>query len=142
MFIHCLCLCPQRLAIMLYLILIFNHIIGLQFTFLCSKLIRYLKMQGRRRQGKNSKFSVFSSRQFLLAYFVKCMRTLLEWNFQEPYPISERKRKFCCGLFTSYIRHEIRHFHVASRPSRTGTAEKCTKSVINVQSCCFAHYTY
>ena len=42
-------------------------------------------MQGRQRQRRrrlNSEFAVFqsSSRAFQLAYFVKCMRTLLEWN--------------------------------------------------------------
>ena len=31
---------------------------------------------------------------------------------------------------------------VISRPSCAGTAKKCTKSVMHVQSCCFAHKTH
>ena len=43
-------------------------------------------------------------------------------------------------LDTSSIKHEISDFYVASRPSRTGKAKKCTqKSVMLMKSPCFAH---
>ena len=41
---------------------------------------------------------------------------------------------FC--LFMSWIKCEISHFHVGKR------AKKCTKSVMQVRSCCFAYKTY
>ena len=50
------------------------------------------------------------SRLFLPTYFVKCRRTLLELNFEGPYPSSEREVKFRC-CFTYSIKREIRHFH-------------------------------
>ena len=51
---------------------------------------------------------------FHLNYLIiKCGGTLLELNTQEPcYPSSERKRKCWDCLITSFIKCEIRHFHV------------------------------
>ena len=61
-----------------------------------------------------SELTLFQSLSWLfqLTYFVKCKRTLLELNFYQPYPSSERERKFCHCLFTSFTKREIRHFHV------------------------------
>ena len=49
-----------------------------------------------------------------------------------PYPSTEREIKFCRCLFTSSIKREIMHFHVVV----------VQKSVMHVQSCCFAYKTY
>ena len=62
----------------------------------------------------------------------KCRRTLLELNSQEPYRSLEGKRKFCRGLFASSTKREIRHLHGLF----------VQKSVMFVQSCCFANQTY
>ena len=88
---------------------------------ICLKLpiIRDLKIRGKRRQRKRclkSEFAFFqsSSRFFQIIYLIKCRRTLtlLELNSQEPYPSTERERKFRHYLFTSSIKGEIRHFPV------------------------------
>ena len=76
---------------------------------------------------------------FVPNYFVKCRRTLLKLNFKGPYPGSEGEIKFCRCLFTSSIKHEIRHFHVVVVQKRERNVQK---SVMHVQSCCFAYKTY
>ena len=69
---------------------------------------------------------------FQLAYFVKCKGTLLELNFYE-------ENQFCHGLFTSFTKREIRHFHGQSCSWRQRNVKK---SVMHVQSCCFALSSY
>ena len=76
---------------------------------------------------------------FQLTYFVKCKRTLLELNFYKPYRSSERERKFCHCLFTSFTKREIRHFHVVVVQWRQTNIQK---SVMHVQSCFFALSSY
>ena len=76
---------------------------------------------------------------FQLTYFVKCKRTPLELNFCQPYPSSQRERKFCHCLFTSFIKREIRHFHVVVVQWRQRNVQK---SVMHVQSCFFALSSY
>ena len=61
--------------------------------------------------------------------------TLLKLNFKGPYPSSEREIKFRRCLFTSCIKHEIRHFHVV-------VVQKRERSVMHEQSYCFAYKTY
>ena len=79
------------------------------------------------------------SRLFLLIYSVKCKRTLFELYSPEPYSGSKRKRKFGRLLFMSSIKREIRLFFCRSRAV---TAKNVQKSVVHVQSCCFAYSTY
>ena len=76
---------------------------------------------------------------FQLACFVKCKRTLLELNSWELYPCSEREKKLCRPLFTSSIKREITHFRVVVVQWRQRNVQK---SVLHVQSCCFAHSTH
>ena len=68
--------------------------------------------QQRERRLK-SEFAFFQSlsRLFLLTYFVKCTRTLLNLNSKGPYSSSESEIKFRRCFFT-FIKYEIRHFHV------------------------------
>ena len=42
-----------------------------------------------------------------IAYFVKCKQTLLELNFYQPYPSSQRERKFWHSLCTFFTKREI-----------------------------------
>ena len=60
----------------------------------------------------------------------------MEVNSEEPYPSSERERKFCRLLFTSSIKRETRHFHVVVDRWRQRNVQK---SVMPVQSCGFAN---
>ena len=96
-------------------------------------------MRERRRQGKRhlkSEFLVFqsSSRLFHLAYFVKCEDELL-------IALSKfvKRSKFRHFLFTSSIKHEIRYFQVVVLQKQQRNVQK---SVMHVQSCCFAYQTY
>ena len=96
-------------------------------------------MRERRRQGKRhlkSEFLVFqsSSRLFHLAYFVKCEDELL-------IALSRfaKRSKFRHFLFTSSIKHEIRYFQVVVLQKQQRNVQK---SVMHVQSCCFAYQTY
>ena len=70
-------------------------------------------MRGRRRQRKRRlkrEFAFYqtSSQLFQITYFVKYM----DLNPDEPYPSSERERKFPRFLFTSSVKRDIRHFQV------------------------------
>ena len=59
----------------------------------------------------------------------------LELNSTGQYQSSGKQKESCCLLFPSSTKREIRHFHVAPAT----TAKKCIqKSVMHVQSCCFA----
>ena len=88
-----------------------------------------------------SEFAFFQSlwRLFLPTYFVNCRRTVLKQNFKGPYLILEREIKFCRCLVTFFIKREIRHFHVVVVQKRERNIQK---SVMHVQSCCFAYQTY
>ena len=88
-----------------------------------------------------SEFAFFQSlwRLFLPSYFVNCRRTVLKLNFKGPYLILEREMKFCRCLFTFFIKREIRRFHVVVVQKRERNIQK---SVMHVQSCCFAYQTY
>ena len=64
-----------------------------------------------------SEFVFFQSlsRWFLLTYFVKCTRTLLNLNSRGPCSRSQSEIRFRRCLFTFFIKHEIRYFQVARR---------------------------
>ena len=88
-----------------------------------------------------SEFVFFQSlsQLFQSTYFVKCRRTLLEFNSEGPYPSSEREIKFRRCLFMYSIKREIRHFHVVVVHKRQRNVQK---GVMHVQSCCFGYETY
>ena len=85
-------------------------------------------------------FAFFQSLSQLLQlrFLVKCKQTLFETNSLELYSSSEGETKFCRHLFTSSIKSEIRHFQVVVEQwlQRNGW-----KSMMHVQSCCFAYST-
>ena len=70
---------------------------------------------------------------------MKCGRISLElisWGRDSSF---ERERKVRRHLLTFSINREIRHFHVVVVQWRQRNVQK---SVMHVQSCCFAHQTY
>ena len=64
----------------------------------------------------------------------------MDLNPDEPYPSSERERKFPRCLFTSSIKRDIRHFQVVVLRAVPTTGVQ--KIVLHVQSCCFATYSF
>jgi len=102
---------------------------------------RDLMIRGRRRQRKRrwkSKFAFFQSSSWLLQVpnFVKCRWTLQKLNSSEPYPSSDRKRKFRRRLCTPSIQRKTGHFHVVVVQWRQSNVQK---SVMHVQNCCFGY---
>ena len=79
------------------------------------------------------------SRLFHLVYFVKCWQMLLELNSKGLYQSSEKEKESCCLVFPSSTKREIRHFHVVVVQRRQRNVQK---SVMHVQSCCFANLTF
>ena len=59
-------------------------------------------------------------------------------DFLGPHSSFERERKIRCHLFTSSIKCEIRDFHAVVAV----TQRNVQKSMLHVQSCCFANQTY
>ena len=103
-----------------------------------------LKIRERRWQRKHRLKSEFafiqsSSRQFQLTYFVKCRRTLLELNSWKTISEFRMRKKISSRLFTSSIKREIRHFLVVVVQWRQRNVQK---SMMHVQSCCFANLNY
>ena len=62
----------------------------------------------------------------------------LELNSKGLYQ-SSGKEKNCCLVLPSSIKREFRHFHVVVGQRRQRNVQK---SVVHVQSCCFANQTY
>ena len=52
---------------------------------------------------------------------------------------SGKEKESCCPVFPSSTKREIRHFHVVVVQRRLRNVQK---SVMHVQSCCFANLTY
>ena len=75
----------------------------------------------------------------LLVQMAYCRRTVLKLDFKGPYLILEREIQFRRCLFTFSIKREIRHFHVVVVQKRERNIQK---SVMHVESCCFAYQTY
>ena len=84
---------------------------------------------------KRIRFIQTLSRLFQFAENVKCRRISLEWISWGRRSSLERERKIHRRLFTSSIKREIRHFHVQVVQGRQRNVQK---SVMQVQSCCFA----
>ena len=60
-------------------------------------------------------------------------------NSKRLYQSSAKEKESRCLVFTSSTEHEIRHFPVVVVQRRQGNVQK---SVMHVQSCCFANQTY
>ena len=71
--------------------------------------------------------------------FVKCGQFFLESNSEGLYRSSGKEKESCCLVFPSSTKREIRHFHVVVVQRRQRNVQK---SVMHVQSCCFANLTY
>ena len=54
----------------------------------------------------------------------------MDLNFKELYQSSRKEKESCCLVFTSSTKRVTRHFHVL---------RNVQKSVMRVQSCCFAN---
>ena len=78
------------------------------------------------------------SRLFQFAENVKCRRISLELIYWAPHLSLERERKIRRRLFTASIKRGIKHFQVVD--VRRGQ-RNVQKSVMHVQSCCFANKT-
>ena len=97
---------------------------------------RELNQQRRRRLRKRHLWSEFAlhqtlSRLFHLVQFVKCWQIFLDLNFKgRQYQSSRKEKESWCLLFTSSRKRKTRHFHVL---------RNVPKSVMRVQSCCFAN---
>ena len=87
-----------------------------------------------------SEYALFQSSLILFNFisFVKCWRHFLVVNPKGPYISLEKEKGLFCVLFSYFIKraHEIRKFHVAVVQPRLRNVQK---SVMHVQSCCFAN---
>ena len=61
---------------------------------------------------------------------------VLEMNSKELYQSSGKESESCCLVFQSLTNREIWHFHVVVVQRRQRNVQK---SVMHVQSCCFAN---
>ena len=73
-----------------------------------------------------------------LVQFVKCWQIFLELNYKGQYQSSEKENERRCLVFASSTKCEIRHFHVVVKVVQR-RQRKEPKSVMHVQSCCFAN---
>ena len=69
--------------------------------------------------------------------FVKCWQILLELNFKGLYRSSKKEKESRCLVLTFSIKREFRHFHVVVVVQ--WRKRNVQKSVMHVQSCCFAN---
>ena len=83
----------------------------------------------------NSHFFQSLSGLFQFAESGKCKRISLELISWGPHSSLGREKEIRRRLFTSSIKHAIRHFHVVVVQGRKRNVQK---SVMHVQSCCFA----
>ena len=103
-----------------------------------------LKQQRWRRLQKRQFKSEFAPLQtlshlFHLVYFVKCWQMFLELNSERAVSKFRKRKESCCLVFPSSTKREFRHFHVVVVQRRQRNVQK---SVMHVQSCCFANQTY
>ena len=87
----------------------------------------------------NSRFFQTLSRLFQFTENVKCERISLELISGGPDSRLEREKKIRRRLFTFSINRESRHFRVVVVQWRQRNVQK---SVMHVQSCCFANQAY
>ena len=67
------------------------------------------------------------------------MANILELNSKGLYQSSGKEKESCWLVFPSSTKREIRHFHVVVVQRRLTNVQK---SVMYVQSCCFANKSY
>ena len=67
------------------------------------------------------------------------MANFLELNSKGLYQSSGKEKESCCLLFPSSTKREIGHFHVVVVQRRQRNVQK---SVMYVQSCCFANKSH
>ena len=67
------------------------------------------------------------------------MANILELNSKGLYQSSGKEEESCWLVFPSSTKREIRHFHVVVVQRRLRNVQK---SVMYVQSCCFANESY
>ena len=106
----------------------FNHLIGLKIKYNFDGTVSY------RLKSEFALLQTFS-RLFHLVYFVKYLQMLLELNSTGLYQSSGKEKEICCLVFPSSTKREFNHFECG----RATTTKKCTKSMMHVQSCCFAN---
>ena len=106
----------------------FKHLIGLKINYNFGRIVSY------RLKSEFALLQTFS-RLFHLVYFVKYLQMLLELNSTGLYQSSGKEKEICCLVFPSSTKREFNHFEC----SRATTTKKCTKSMMHVQSCCFAN---
>ena len=63
----------------------------------------------------------------------------LNLNSKALYQSSGKEKESCCFVFPSLTKRGIRHFHVVVMQRRLRNVQK---TVMHVQSCCFANQTY
>ena len=68
-----------------------------------------------------------------------CGQIVLELNSEGLYQSSGKEKESCCLVFPSSTKREIRHFHVVVVQRRLRNVQK---SLMEVQSCCFANLIY
>ena len=105
---------------------------------------RELKQQRRRRLPKRHLKSEFAplqtlSRLFHLVYFVKCWQMFLELNSKGLYQSSGKEKKVV--VLCSRPRQNMNSGTFTLYSGNDGK-EMYKKSVMQVQSCCFANQTY
>ena len=92
------------------------------------------------KRHSKSEYALFQTSSILFNFisFVKCWRHFLVVNPKGPYLSLEKEKEPFCVLFSYSIKrvHEIRKFHVAVVQPRLRNVQK---SVMHVQSCCFAN---
>ena len=103
------------------------------------RAIRELKQQRRWRLQKRYLKSEFARFKLYRAYSISFTssnvgKCFWSWILKDCIKVQEKKRKFlsCVPVL------DKTWIQALSRCSRATTAKKCTKSVIHVQSCCFA----
>ena len=80
------------------------------------------------------------SRLFYLIQFAQCWQYFPEVNSKRLYRSSEREEESRCLVFTCSTKREIRHFHaVVVLVVVLWRQRNVQKSVMHVQSCCFAN---
>ena len=108
---------------------------------ICQLASRELKQQRRRRQRKRHWKSLYAllqtlSRLFQLVQFVKCLQIFLELNSKDCIKVLGQEKESPCLVVLSSTKREIRHFHVLVMQRQQ---RNVPKSVVHVQSCCFAN---
>ena len=79
------------------------------------------------------------TRLFHRVQFVKFWYISLELNSKAPYANSEKGIEIRCLVLTSSTEREIKKFHVVYLQRRQRNVQK---SVMNMQSCCFANFAH